>query len=331
MAETPKQTQLRRARQRQKDQAQEQSVSSKDPGQLNVPLPKDQQPSGQDKQNQITLKKAINFVAANLGVVDQVLKSLGLPNSQDLRDLQTQGEQAVEAFIQEQACANQETLQEAVRIRNEINEQLGKLGQSYNLTNQALNRLSDFLTGQIDSITLIKQIRSAANAASALIPSPPGVPGAVTSLLTSSKDVIDLLLFTALGQPKLAKVKATIDSGLMFISMSSQALRRILEPLNILDRLLVKCGQTVTPRPESIIQLQQVNQTTETSNNFNYKGFTLEVIEEPFSQTVTRRKAVAKNDQGIILVETPLSFTTLDQVLLDQVKFIIDSQNLKPN
>src|SRR6056300_1128985 len=138
--ETPQQTQERRRRQKQKEQAQNKSVEvvTVDTG---TELPKDQQPSGQDRLNQLTLKKAINFVAVNIGVIDQVLKTLGLPNSEDLEALQSQGQQAVDNFIEEQVCPSLDTLTEALETRNEINEQLDRLGTSYMLTTQAIDRL----------------------------------------------------------------------------------------------------------------------------------------------------------------------------------------------
>lgn len=327
--ETPQQTQDRRNRQKQKEQAKNKSIEAVTFS-TSAELPKDQQPSGQDKLNQLTVKKAINFVGANLGVIDQILASLGLPNSKDLQKLEAQGQEAVNNFIQEQACANTDTLREAVRIRNLLNEELSKLGGYYNLTSESINQLSDFLSGQINSSKLLKTLRGVTSQASKFIPSPPGVPGIVTSTLSDVTAVVDLILFSALGEPKIAKAKATVDNGLMFLSISAQALKVLLGPLRILDQLLVKCGQTVDPISDNIVKLEQLNQTENFAGSSNYKGFTLEIQEEPFSNTVTRRKAVAKNSQGIVLVQTPLSFTTLEQVLLDQVKFIIDSQNLKP-
>ena len=67
--ETPQQTQERRNRQKQKEQAQNKAVEAVAIN-TNTELPKDQQPSGQDKLNQLTVKKAVNFVGANLGVID---------------------------------------------------------------------------------------------------------------------------------------------------------------------------------------------------------------------------------------------------------------------
>ena len=334
--ETPQQTQERRKRQKQKEQAQNRSIEAVTVN-TDTELPKDQQPSGQDKLNQLTVKKAINFVGANLGVIDQILVSLGLPNSKDLRELEAQGQESVNNFIQEQACANVDILKEAVRVRNLLNQELGKLGSFYNLTNESINRLSVFLSGQISTSKFLKGLRSTTSAAMKTpllsVSLPAGIPNPIPYLASSLSDisaVTDLIIFSALGEPRLTKAKATVDNGLMFISISAQTLKALLGPLRILDQILVKCGQTVDPIPDSIVRLEQLNQTEDFTGSLNYKGFTLEIREEPFSSTVTRRKAVAINSQGVVLVETPLSFTTLDQVLLDQVKFIIDSQNLKP-
>ena len=334
--ETPQQTQERRTRQKQKEQAQNKSVEAVTVS-TDTELPKDQQPSGQDKLNQLTVKKAINFVGANLGVIDQVLASLGLPNSKDLRELEAQGQESVNNFVQEQACANIDTLKEAVRVRNLLNQELGKLGSFYNLTNESINRLSIFLSGQISASKFLKGLRATTSAAMKTpllsVSLPAGIPNPLPFLASSVSDisaVVDLIIFSAFGEPRLTKAKATVDNGLMFLSISAQALKTLLGPLRILDQILVKCGQTIDPIPDSIVQLEQLNQTEDFAGSSNYKGFTLEIREEPFSNTVTRRKAVAINSQGVILVETPLSFTTLDQVLLDQVKFVIDSQNLKP-
>jgi hypothetical protein len=64
-------------------------------------------------------------------------------------------------------------------------------------------------------------------------------------------------------------------------------------------------------------------------NDGSYKGFTFTIEEVPFSPTVNRIKAIALNQGGIPLLETPLSFTTNRQTLIDELKLIIDRDDLK--
>ena len=67
------------------------------------------------------------------------------------------------------------------------------------------------------------------------------------------------------------------------------------------------------------------------NKNEIYQDFLFEIVEEPFSPYVNKRRAVAKNKDGIILLQTPSSFTTDTQVLFTELKLIIDKNNLKAN
>ena len=103
----------------------------------------------------------------------------------------------------------------------------------------------------------------------------------------------------------------------------------------IIVKYLKGCNiNDLTPLDDSLIQLEQAQtsallQAQNPSTLTNYKGFILEVVTEVYSPTVNRVKAVAKNQQGIILLQTPLSFTTIPQILIEEIKLIIDSNNLK--
>ena len=78
---------------------------------------------------------------------------------------------------------------------------------------------------------------------------------------------------------------------------------------------------------EGIVFLE--NQTSQTSNQSSYKGFILQIEEVPYTDKVNQRKAIAANQYGIKMIETPLSFTTNSQTLIDELKLIIDRDNLK--
>jgi hypothetical protein len=44
---------------------------------------------------------------------------------------------------------------------------------------------------------------------------------------------------------------------------------------------------------------------------------------------VNRYRAVGKNQSGIVLIQTELSFTLEPQILINELKLIIDRDNLK--
>jgi hypothetical protein len=84
----------------------------------------------------------------------------------------------------------------------------------------------------------------------------------------------------------------------------------------------------VVPISDTIKTLSRV-QIRSDVNSGNYKGFVIQIEEEQYTPTVTRRKAVALNTNGIKLLETPLSFTTNNQTLIDELRFIIDQNGLR--
>ena len=90
----------------------------------------------------------------------------------------------------------------------------------------------------------------------------------------------------------------------------------------------------LVPLSPTLLEIERINKEVEANNQNNineqtYNGFILDIIEEPYSPTVNRRKAVAKNRNGIILLSTPLTFSTDNQTLIDEIKLLIDTNNLK--
>jgi len=117
---------------------------------------------------------------------------------------------------------------------------------------------------------------------------------------------------------------------------------KMINLFKVIDKYLLGCNANITdltPLNSTLqtldnVQKQQVvdaqNPNTTNFPSIIYKGFTLDIVKESFSPTVDRVKAVAKNPQGIIMLQTPLSFTTTPQVLVSEIKLIIDSNpNLK--
>ncbi len=111
-------------------------------------------------------------------------------------------------------------------------------------------------------------------------------------------------------------------------------LAQIIELLNALDLSIQNCSiEQNIPMEELNDELNklssQVTKETELNDN-SYKGFTFEIKEDPTNvSSYTKRFAQALNIQKVPVLKSESSFASNPQVLIDQLKFIIDTQNLK--
>ena len=227
------------------------------------------------------------------------------------------------------SCPDSVILQSIVEKRNNIVGKLNTVGQSLNVITSTYTGVSSFLDVVLFSISNLKNIKIGVSAAAKAIPF--GLPGAIPASLSDLGDATDRLTFDNLGNSKLQKQKDGIDSLIIPIAIFSKTIQNIITLLNSLDNLIIGCNPTSTLDSLSDTIIQTANSQTQADvSNGSYKGFTFTIEEVPFSPTVNRLKAIALNQGGIPLLETPLSFTTNRQTLIDELKLIIDRDNLKP-
>ena len=117
------------------------------------------------------------------------------------------------------------------------------------------------------------------------------------------------------------------------LGVVSFVVTKAIELLGLLDVLINFCStdenqNQLTPVSD-IIQQVTIRQVQANIDSGSYNGFIIKIEEVPFSPTVIRKKAVAFNQSGIALLETPLSFTTNEQTLINELKLIIDRDNLR--
>lgn len=225
-------------------------------------------------------------------------------------------------------CLPPNQLDPLITLRNNIVDQLNKIGLSLDIairtvgiTNNTLNTL----------LTIAAGIRAAKPAAIAAAATPvTGSPFA--SLVLNLNDILDRLKYDDLGNPKLQKIKVALDLSTPAISIAAVFIAQAIVILNSIDLILKRCSpnSTLTPVNEGLIQIsQQQDQAETTINQELYNGFVIRIEEVPFTSTVKRRRAIGINQSGISLIQTELSFTTNPEILINELKFIIDRDNLK--
>lgn len=244
-----------------------------------------------------------------------------------------------ERILPKDGCPTNPKILELLAQRNALVTQLNRISVQLNRLTQAITGLSRFFDVSQTAITAIKIAKTVASTAVKIIPSPPGTPGVITSVLSDLTDVITKLLFNKIGEPRLPKVSSAIASATLSISIVNGYIQQIIAILTAIDLKLKQCDPNaagdnafpglipISPDLISIAELQ--TEAEQTQNGVTYAGFVIEIEEVPYTPTVNRRRAVGKNQSGIKLVQTELSFTTQDEILINELKLIIDRDNLK--
>jgi hypothetical protein len=234
------------------------------------------------------------------------------------------------------ACLLPNDLQDILKLRNNLINKLNTTSKIIESLSKSLNPLSTILNTTSKTLQTVRTTRIATNAGLALITPPLVVPGAIPAAINIAKDLEEFLT------PQITIAKNTITSITTALDYANNVIFKLLQMLKAIDQYLAGCNIQLPESPAVNSYVAQVDQQyTDIQNNQDnqgnqgnlevYEGFTLAIVEEPFTPTVNRRKAVAKNSQGIILLSTPLTFSTDNQTLLTAIKLIIDSNDLKAN
>ena len=116
-----------------------------------------------------------------------------------------------------------------------------------------------------------------------------------------------------------------------------QLIQLVLQYLALLDGLIQKCAIDGA-LPQESLSLDLLAATTEQSNQgspvvTNVNGFEMGVIDVETGEDsqLKRRRATARNKDGVIMLQGEPSFSSNDQILIDELVFYIKQNDLKAN
>ena len=266
-------------------------------------------------------------IAKGSEVIGKFILEEGLKLANNIQPLldKIKGELGIEGDTLPDSCPNPEILNAALSKRNLIVSDLQTTSSKLDRFANIIQQGSTFLDITVATLETIKTSKTAASIAALALPVSPG---AIPATLSTLEDLINKILYTNIGIPRVPIIQAGLNFAYIATSVINTYIVNLIQALLSIDLLLSRCTDAdLDPIPPSLVEVLNIQPP---SGNTSYKGFFLEIEEVPFSNTVTRKRAVAKNSQGIIMTQTDLSFTTIPDILIDQLKFIIDSQNLKP-
>ncbi len=222
------------------------------------------------------------------------------------------------ADLKKAICPTPDQLKQATRRRNRLVRQLNQIYVMVAI-NTALAALFTYIAGQLRGVKL--QVQN--------LPLPLGLPpGTPPYTVISNLEEVKKVLDQFIEDNKNLNKQLLI--ALIFLVA---ALIIILLILRALDQLIFECA------PDS--QLEEINQelrdlekeaeanAVAPTNQIN--GFIIEVqtIDQNAAGDLKRRQAVGKNAQGVVLVKGDASFSAEDTVLINELAFYIQSNDLK--
>jgi len=228
-------------------------------------------------------------------------------------------------------CLTKPELAEILLKRNRIVEKLNRIVKIIDVFSKILTGISLLIGITAALVETLKSSKTALKVAASTIPIIEYTPDGGNSLLNSADAIKDIGDETS---KKLIQISGAIAAASLALMVINAVLLKIISMLKSIDSYLVQCTPEVssllTPLSPTLLEIEKINNNLQQANNEQtYNGFILEIIEEPYSPTVNRRRAVAKNKEGIILLSTPLTFSTDNQTLIEEIKLVIDSNNLK--
>jgi len=263
------------------------------------------------------LKGSYNLLSKTVDIQDRIL---------------TFYEEIVQKFKQEALdeikCPTKTELSKYVIKREAIVNALETLSTTVKIINlPLLLSLNSINTTEklISTVTVLKTTYSTALAAT------PVAPGITTSLLSILDDLVTNLKFTQVGEPKITKLKSKVGNISKILQLIQEIIVKTLKYLQDVDKLLIQCGGEVTdlgPNLKEVAFQEKVNLLNNTITS-NYKGFTFKIKTKPFSKSLDQKIGQAVNSENIVVLETEPSFTDNPETLIEELKFIIDRDNLK--
>jgi len=305
------------ARQQAQENTQLQQV---DPKIIEDSIPQELKPKGKAKLGQRILNLGKKILQIILPKLRSMFQQYAIEQFEIAKAEATTPEQIEQ--VKQQYCPTPEALANLILTRDNIVNQLNGIGNQLGALNFSIGSIQDVTNSLSQLTTIVEAVKVGVSAASKAIPF--GLPGAIPAILSDLETLDDKII------PLLEKNQGSLNATPVPFAIVISTINKVVRILGQLDILINFCAPNsqVVPISSTIKTFSEI-QTRSDINSGSYKGFILKIEEVPYTDTVTRRKAVALNTSGIKLLETPLSFTTNNQTLIDELKFIIDRDNLK--
>ena len=222
-------------------------------------------------------------------------------------------------YVEQSSCPTQAELITLINKKNKLVKQLNNTLKLINNTTKALGITGGIIEGLNIAFNILKNLPIPVSTG---VPGVPGLPTNVILAIQDNKDKIDKLI---------GKLR-TINTGILSILvLLRQVLLQALQLLNLLDSLVQKCYPDADQEKVALELTALTNQQSQQLSPviINVNGFEMGVETEVTNNSLKRRRAIARNKSGVVMLKGEFSFSSIDQILIDELVFYIQQNDLK--
>ena len=222
-------------------------------------------------------------------------------------------------YIEQATCPTQAELTSLIDKKNKLVRQLNNTLKLIDTTTKVLGVTGGVIEGLNIAYNILKNLPIPTSTG---VPGVPGLPTNVILAIQDNKDKIDKLI---------GKLRNINTSTLSILVLLRQVLLQALQLLNLLDQLVQKCYPDAEQERVAIELTALTNTQSQQQSPVvaDVNGFTMGVETEVTDKPLKRRRAIATNKQGVVMLKGEFSFSSIDQILIDELVFYIQQNNLK--
>jgi len=259
---------------------------------------------GADYYVQERLSNQINTLKSTLiPTVLTLIAGFGVTKASDL--IAKSQDKVLDTINNKSSCPPQLELISIINKKNKLVKQLNNTLTVIDNTTKALG----IAGGVIESLELALNLQLAIT-----FPTPPAINEGIKVL-----------------DKKISQLKLVNSGILSILIILRQVLTQVIRLLNLLDNLVQKCypeaDQEQIAFELTALTIQQSTQLSPVVTEVN--GFKIDVETESTTNPLKRRRAIAINKQNITMLKGDWSFSSIDQILIDELVFYIQQNNLK--
>ena len=256
------------------------------------------------------LKKLV--IPLLLGLIAQY----GVTKVQELLDeIEANGGKLPDRIKELITCPPQEIVTNIISRKNKLVKQLTNVLNKINKATEILTESQKYISIADITLKILENLPLPTSV-------PPGV-GIPVNVINGIQKTINYL------SQLISKLNIANGFILSILTLLRNVLTQVLAILKLLDLIIQYCSGT-TPTP---ISAELTALTTQQSQNSpvitNVNGFEMGVETEVTTKTLKRRRAIARNKGGVVMLQGEWSYSSIDQILIDELVFYIQQNNLK--